>query len=461
MLSLAVRSFAFRHRLWETETRIVAALSGGSDSVAMLLLLHDLHAQNALRLDAVAHLNHAIRPEAHEDEHFCATLAAGLGVAFVSARLDVPALARERRLSIEVAARNARQEFLEGVRRTRGADLVATAHTQDDQAETVLLRLLRGAGNRGLGGIAPRRGRFVRPVLELTRADLQAELRRRRQDWREDATNLDLENPRNRVRHELLPYLERHFNPSARAALARAAELARIDEDALDREALAAGLGVTDRLSEALRLDRAALLALPDAIARRVVRDAIFSLHLQTSSGRDHVERVLAVARQEIRAAEIPGVRVEPSGRFVVLERKSRRAPAGPTFQADLPIPGEVRWEEARLAVSADGPQAPGGLSRDADTAETAYVAADQVGGHLMVRSRRQGDRFQPLGMAGRKKLQDLFIDRKIARRERDYVPIVTDERGRIVWVAGHVIGEEFRVTDRTNAVIILKLRRV
>jgi tRNA(Ile)-lysidine synthase len=458
MLSRAVEAFALRAGLWTGgRTRVLAAVSGGSDSVAMLLLLHDLHLRGALQLEAMAHLNHLIRAEAGEDERFCAQLAERLGVAFVSDRVDVPAMARQQRQSIEIAARAARRAFLEGVRRTRGADVVATAHTQDDQAETVMLRLLRGAGTRGLASIAPVSGRIIRPVLGLTRAELQDELRGRNQEWREDPTNEDLTNPRNRVRRELLPYLERHFNPSARAALARAAALARLDEDALDRAALAAAIGVVEAKDGWRQLDRAALAALPAAIARRVVRGAISSLRLQTPSGRDHVEAVLAVARGDTGAAEIPGARVEPSGRFVVLERKSRRTPARPPFLADLPIPGEVRWEEARVVVLAEGPlPAAGGAHHPAtEGVTTVMVAADELGEGLIVRSRRHGDRLQPFGLTGHKKLQDLLTDRKVARRERDLVPIVTDRRGRIVWVSGHVIGEDFRVSDRTNAVII------
>src|SRR5688500_11689687 len=156
-----VSEFARRHALWRPETRAIAAVSGGSDSVALLLLLRDLHARGELVLDAVAHLNHMTRAEAsNEDEAFCRELARSLALPFVTATIDVPAAARLQRQSIEVAAREARQQFFEDVLRARGATCVATAHTQDDQAETVLLRMVRGSGIRGLGGMAPaRRGR--------------------------------------------------------------------------------------------------------------------------------------------------------------------------------------------------------------------------------------------------------------------------------------------------------------
>jgi tRNA(Ile)-lysidine synthase len=467
-----VRRFARDHSLWDGDTRVLAAASGGSDSIAMLLLLHDLHSRSEVRLDAVAHLNHAIRAEADADEAFCRDLAHDLGIPFVSSRVDVPALARRRRQSIEVAARGARRRFLDEVMQSRGADRIATAHTQDDQAETVLLRLLRGAGRRGLGAIAPSRGRLIRPVLWATRQELRRELERRGQRWREDSTNADVNHPRNRVRHELLPYLERHFNPAVRASLARTADLARSDEELLARHAAAAAVHVVQVTDGSARLDLPALARLPGAVARRVVLNALSAVRPQTSGALGHVEAVLDVAAGRRGGADIAGLRVEHSRESVVLVRRDPRGSVPARFQADLPIPGEVRLPGIGIVIQAEGPFAtdavgPGGAAGDLGSTAgrlergDVLVAADGLGPTLIVRSRQPGDRLRPLGLGGSKKLQDLLVDRKVDRRERDNVPIVTDTSGRIVWVAGHAIGEEFRVTDRTNAVIILKLRRI
>jgi tRNA(Ile)-lysidine synthase len=462
-----VRRFATQHELWRAETRIVAAVSGGSDSVAMLLLLHDLHSRGELRLDAVAHFNHRIRLEADGDERFCAALAERLGITFVEATVDVPAVARQQRQSLEVAGRLARRTFLLNVRRERGADVIATAHTQDDQAETVLLRILRGAGHRGLGGIAPRARRLVRPVLFASRDELRTELQRRDVVWREDETNADVANPRNRVRHELLPHLEQRFNPSARRALARLADVARADEELLSRQAAAASVRAGLHVAGgSLTLDSGAAV-LPQAIRRRVIIHALTALRPATAPALRHVEAVEAVLCGRQRAIEIPGLRVEHSGRSVVLVSKSAPGAPAPRFKADLPIPGEVRWPEAGVVVQADGPfdctrgepwTRPDGHAINADMV---VVAADRLATSLVVRNRWPGDWLRPLGLGGRKKLQDVLIDRKVGREVRDFVPIVTDAEGRIVWVAGHLIGEEFAVTDRTNAVIILKLRRI
>jgi tRNA(Ile)-lysidine synthase len=467
-----IRRFARDQRLWQSHTRIIAAVSGGSDSVGMLLLLHDLHQRGDLVLVSVAHLNHGIRQEAGADEAFCRVLAERLDLPFVSSTVDVPSLGRERHQSIEVAGRLERRRILEAVRHSHNADVIATGHTEDDQAETVILRLVRGTGRRGLSGIAPSRGRLVRPVLAVTRGELRDELRRRGQSWRDDDTNLDLTNPRNRVRHEVLPYLARHFNPAVRRSLARVAGLARSDETLLARQSAAAAVHVVRLADDSARLDRLALTTLPEAVARRVVLFALGAVRPDTVGALEHVNLVLEVAAGRRRSADLPGVAVEHSGESVVLVRKDlRRAPAAP-FQADLPIPGEVRLLEAGVVLEAEGPYAvgdpclaapllvdstdPGPINRG-----TVHIAADQLGSALVVRSRRPGDRLRPLGLGGRKKVQDLLVDRKVSRSERDRVPIVTDADGRIVWVAGHAIGEEFRVTDRTNAVIILKLRHI
>ena len=443
--------------MWRPDTRVICAVSGGSDSVAMLRLLHDLHGQGELQLDAVAHLNHQIRPESDADEAFCASLAGDLGVPFVSSRLDVPARARETKQSLEVAGRAARRAFLDDLKTARGADRIATAHTEDDQAETLLLRMLRGAGQRGLSAIAPCRGSRVRPVLWATRAELRHELEHRGQPWREDVTNADLTNPRNRVRHELLPFLERHFNPSARRALARLADAARADDSLLARDAAMAASAVVRADAHGVRLDAAALIALPEAISRRVVQHALTAAG-QSAPGFDDVVIVLDIARGNRVSADLRRVRVEPFGEFVVLvSRGASRAPE--PFRFELTVPGEVQLHDAGWILEAAGPF--GQPQPQPLTTAVVHIDATAASGELVVRSRQQGDRMRPAGLGGSKKVQDILVDRKVRRQDRDAVPIVTDSRGRIVWVAGHVVGEEFRVTEGTKAVIILKLRRI
>jgi tRNA(Ile)-lysidine synthase len=441
--------------MWQPETRVVAALSGGSDSVAMLLLLHDLHSRSELRLHAVAHLNHSIRPEAGEDEAFCRTLAERLSIPFVSSSVDVPAIAREQRRSIEVAARMARRAFLDDVRRSHQADCIAIAHTEDDQAETVLLRLLRGAGQRGLAGIAPCRNRRIRPVLCATREELRHEVQRRGHEWREDATNADVSHYRNRIRHELLPYVEQHFNPSARRALARIADVVRAEDDFIAREMTAAAIDTVLVDRNEVRLDAAAIMAMPEAIARRVVQHGL-SVARHGAPTLDDVDAVMSVVSGARRAVDISALRAEHFRGFVVLV--PRRAPQPSTaFRFDLPVPGTLE-SNAGWIVEAETFDAPQEFAAHADVAQ---IDAAVTGDGLIVRSRQPGDRIRPVGLGGSKKLQDVLVDRKVNRTERDRMPVVTDRQGRIVWVPGHVLNEEFRVTANTKSVIILKLRRI
>jgi len=322
-----VRAFARRHDLWRPDTRVIAALSGGADSVALLLLLRDLHAAGELVLDAAAHLHHGIRGrEADQDQEFCDELCTRLDVSFITGRVDVPAIAARDRVSVEVAARRARQQFLADVRKARGADVVATAHTENDQAETVLLRLVRGAGGRGLAGIRPRRDHVIRPLLPITRQELRADMVARGQQWREDATNADVAIPRNRVRHELLPYLSQHFNPAITRALARLADVARADEawlDTLVERASGETMTVSD---EHVSLSVSALSDAPEALARRLARCALESANPGQAYTVEEVDLLVGVVRGERAAAEISGLRVE---RFRHSEVLIKRATAG------------------------------------------------------------------------------------------------------------------------------------
>ena len=443
--------------------RVVAAVSGGGDSVALLHLLAELTGRGLLTLAGVAHVNHRLRrPDSDEDERFCRNLASRLGVPCLVESVAVDDVARSRRVSVEQAGHQVRHALFGRAAGELSAARVALGHTIDDQAETVLLRLIRGAGAAGLSGMRPRAGLVVRPLLEVSRAELRGYLADRGIAFREDASNADLRVPRNRVRHELLPHL-RTYSPKIVEALARQADIAQADEAWLSRRANEAGADLVSQNRGAIEMDAAGLTALPPALARRVVREALERVAPgRAAIGFDPIERVRRVAAAGPRRADLPGCRVERAAGIVrLVARTGRGAPVPPPgFAYRLEIPGEVPVPEANVLVRAEvvEPGAagfPGCRAADGPTAVVAVPAAVP----LVVRSWRFGDRYRPLGLGGRsRKLQDLFVDRKVPRDDRGRVPLVLDADGCVIWVIGFGIGHDFRAGERSESMLFLKV---
>jgi tRNA(Ile)-lysidine synthase len=379
---------------------VVAGVSGGPDSTA----LAHAAAQAGARV-TVAHLDHGWRPGSAADAEAVAELSRRLRAPFRTERAE--GLRRS-----EAAARAARYEFLARVAREVGAAKVAVAHTADDQAETVLMRLIRGAGLDGLAGMPRRRPlvpgvELVRPLLRVPRARVLAYCREHDLPWLEDETNRDRAWLRNRVRHELLPLLERRFNPRVREALLRTAALLADDAAALD--------GWTRR---EYRRDGGGLVldgSLPVAVRRRLVRRFWAEETGLPPLPSRHVERLLAGP------ASLPrGWRGERRDGRLWLRAAASDRPA--PFSYVLPVPGAVDVPEAGVRVTAEG-----------------------EGGPLVVRSRRAGDRLRPWGGRGERKLQDVLVDAKVPRDERDRLAIVTAPDGTLLWVVGVVRAEALR----------------
>jgi len=471
MMSLQdrVRHAIERDALIPPGSRVLAAVSGGPDSVALLHLLQLLSGECRFTLAGLAHLNHGLRgDESDEDEAFCRALGAEHGLAVEVGRRDVAQLARDDRVSIEVAARRARYEFFADAAERLKVDRIATGHTRDDQAETFLLRVLRGAGATGLAGIRPRRGPVIRPLLDIRRDELVAFLASLHQAYRTDSSNRDLGIPRNWVRHRLVPLLAEHLNSDIIEVLAREATVLRDEAMLLDRLANEAAARLETALADrGVRLDAAALAGLPLALARRVVRQALARTDSARFHGFDHVEQVLALASRvgDRSAADLPGVRVERNGAGVVLyKRGSRSRPSAVAFRYELPVPGRVTVVECSCRIEARArrltpSQLVGGASVSANR-DTAVIDAGAAAAGLAVRSRRPGDSVRPLGLTGRKKLQDVLVDRKVPRVDRDRVPLVVDSLDRILWIAGHDVSEDAKVTERTRSVVVLKMIR-
>lgn len=443
---------------------VVIALSGGADSVALTALLLDLREHFGIEL-VLAHLNHALRVEADEDESFCRSFSENLSLPFVSDRVDVGALARRSKRSIEDAGRNARYEFLDAQAKRFGAQKIAVGHTLDDQAETFLLRLLRGSGRRGLSGIHPvKDSGIIRPLIEVRRREIESYLRERGLPFRCDRSNADPRFTRNRIRHEELPRLSSAYNPRLVEGLARTASLLRDEEEWMEAETDAAFAALATLSKDEVKLARNAFAAYPLALKRRVVRAAIDRLRGLGGVSHRHVEDVLALAQgQSGRELHLPGLLVERSFdrlRFVAgpaARTRKERERGYNGYEYRLSIPARVRIPEcsgilsARIAASKGRPDDP--LHGNAVT-----VGFDGSVPELAVRSPRPGDRFHPLGAPGSKPLARYLMDRKVSRDARQRVPLVVraastseDSGEEILWVVGHGVSERSRVSSSSG----------
>ncbi len=426
----------------------VVAASGGADSTALLHCLAALAPAAAWRL-AVAHLDHGLRAASGEDAAFVRGQAAALGLPFFTARVEVGALASSRSRSPEEAARRARRSYLTRVAVAWGADAVALGHTADDQAETVLLNLLRGAGTLGLAAMTPAHGLFVRPLLGQTRADARTYLNERGLAWREDETNRDPAFSRNWVRLEVLPALDERF-PHVRETLVALAAAARGEEAFLEGQA-AAYLGpmITAASSSTVSLAPFFPAALPEALRGRAARQ-IYRRLVGSTAGleRRHVADVVTLAPGG--AVSLPGgVRVSRGDEGLVFT-KAEGGPALTAWEVDLDVPGRTVITPLGLEVVATEGMAPWEMTGKGWG--EVWVDASRAEGPLAARGWRDGDWIRPVGLAGRKKLQDIFTDAKVPAAARRRWPVVTSGDD-VIWVPALALAEEAAARPATAAV--------
>ena len=445
-----------RYDLLDPHDRVLVAVSGGQDSLALLMLLHDLVSELQLEL-VVGHLHHGLRGEvADADQQHVGELAAQLGLPYATDRTDVAALAKAEGVGVEAAGRRARYAFFDRAADAHGCNKIALAHTATDRAETLLMNLFRGAGLPGLRSIPPRRGRIIRPLILVSRQETGEYCRITNMKVRLDSTNLDPTPLRNRVRANLLPQLEQEYGPGIEAALCRAAEhvLAEIEwTEPFVAQALEAA-----RQDEGLAV--APLQEMPRGLRQRVLRRFLAEAgHPLTDLSQERWEALEALVesggtgrRLELSAG--PGVELI----YGVLQT------VGPEDDADhceavfrLPVPGRVDLPDGSGLTATLGE--PGADDFPPASADEAVLDADRAGDVLLVRQPRPGDRFVPLGMSGQKKLQDFFVDEKVPPRQRRPW-LVTDEAGDILWVVGHRVAEAARVHDPTARRVMLRLSR-
>jgi tRNA(Ile)-lysidine synthase len=457
----------FREFGLEAGARVLVGLSGGPDSLALTHAL--LRAGFSVR---AAHFDHRLRPEASDEPQQVAALAADLGLDLAAGEGEVAAYAREEKLSIEEAGRMLRYRFLFAQAQSWGADAVAVAHNADDQAETVLMHLLRGAGLDGLSGMAPRSLPnpwseaipLVRPLLYTWRDEIEAYCAEHGLQPLLDPSNSEITFFRNRLRHELLPILA-NYNPQAKAHLAQSARLLAADQDLLESLTSAAWPGVLEgQSSDCLHLDRYALLEQPLALQRRLLRRAHAALRPDSRSGADFaaVERALALLAQDFSAPQ------DWLDDLFILSEGAAFWIAG--WQAQLPrpwpqAPVEALPFEAPRVLALDGWQlsasetSPEGADLDNADGFQTWLDAELAGSELLLRRRQPGDRFQPLGMDGSLKLADFFINEKLPQRARDAWPLLC-KGAEILWVPGFRPAHGYRLHADSRQALHLQLRQ-
>jgi tRNA(Ile)-lysidine synthase len=446
-LTALVRATIRRHAMLAGGERVLVAVSGGADSVALLATLLELDAE--LRLDLhVAHIDHQLRPDSAADARFVEALGARLGVPVLVERVEVA-----RAGSPEAAARSARHAALERLRQRHGAARIALGHTADDQAETLLMRVLDGAGVRGLAAIPAVRGPIIRPLIDARRRDIEAALRRAGFDWMEDPTNRDERFRRNRIRHDVLPALAAAGAGDVVPALVRTAALAREATAALDamasRELARLAIPAADG---GITLPLSGLRSLPSSVAPEVLRQAAAGLGSTAplrAWGHRGLARILAPLPPR-RPFRLGGVVVEVSGDRVRLGRTL----SGGLETRPLAVPGRTPLPEIHSAIEATVHEVAG--YRVPREKPVAAFDADLVPVPLAVRARRRGDRLVTADGLERR-LKSLLIASRIPRWDRSLVPIV-DAAGEILWVAGVRRAATAPLTDRTRRVLQLAL---
>jgi len=417
--------------------RLLAALSGGADSVALLCLLAENRDKYGFFLTA-AHYNHHIRgADANADAVFCEKLCEKLRVPLIIGEGDVPAEAAKTGMGLETAAREMRYRFLYKIMREHDFELLVTAHHGDDQAETILMHLFRGTGPEGIRGMTDFSGQIYRPLLKARKAELTDYLTRKGMKWREDLTNSHADNPRNALRLNVLPEIEKSY-PKAAEAICRYGELARLESDYIARQTR---LFSQERLTILPDGHRISLEGgFEEVLLRRLIRQICGG----DLSGKK-LEEIMLLTGENRGKTEISGeIFAEKTPSALYFLRKERKK----TAEVPLALNGETRFGENCLILAREVE-----ISWRKNKMNEEALDADALKG-AVIRSRREGDRIRPLG-CGDKLLSDYFTDKKIDRPMRDYVPLLAKGE-RVLWVMGLGISEDAKIRPDTRTVVKL-----
>jgi len=459
-----VRDTIARYEMFVPGDTVLIAVSGGPDSVTLAHILNTIAEEYTLQL-AIAHLNHGLRElESDRDAEFVAVLAGNLDLPFYLEKKDVRTFQRHRHLSPEEAARQVRYAFYHAVASKGGFNKIALGHHRHDNAELVLMNLLRGSGPLGLSGIAPvRDGKIVRPLIHLKRSEILDYISEKKITFVNDSSNADPAYRRNKIRHHLIPELKKSYNPAIVASLNRLGEILRTEDQWMD-ETLEPVFNecVLSRATGRVSLALPAVNGMHLAAGRRIIRKAIFSVKQDLRRITFlHVDAVLKLAKQgqACGSLNLPGgVRVIKDTAALTIQKED------PEFQADvsdyryvIAAEGITPIPEAKAAIKLVEIEA-NDLPDFRESGDTrAFFDRDCLQFPLVVRNFRPGDRFSPLGMAGTQKLKKYFINNKIPARQRKKCPLLLSA-DKIVWVAGHRTDNSVKLVPQTRRILMGEL---
>jgi tRNA(Ile)-lysidine synthase len=474
-----VRKYIRKYDLFQKGDRVIVGVSGGADSMALLSVMNRLKDELGIDL-VVSHLNHGLRDrESDDDCEWVKRTSDALGLSFLSKKIDVGELSQQTGMSLEDTARRERYAFFYQLLQDIPANRIALGHQFHDQAETVMLNLLRGAGARGLRGIMPIRDHvLVRPLLGIKRDEILAYLEKEKIDYREDESNQSELFLRNRVRHELLPYMKK-YNPQIEGRLHSLAETMRIENDYLEEQISA----ILKRWEVGLESEEIVILIedfqnLHEAMQRRVIKSILESRSQeQNGIGQTHITAVIDLARdghvgQKLSlpfTTEVLRTYNQLVFKKQIHRRSKERALHDRENSQDIglkdlcpglfeypvsKIPDEIEIKEAgtRLRLTTTGP-----MLYDFKAPISACIDYDKIEFPIIIRNIRPGDRFLPLCMTGSKKIKSFFIDRKIPRELRQRVPLLVDRKA-ILWIAGMAISDRVKVTTSTSTCLKIEI---
>ncbi|MBW6485909.1 MAG: tRNA lysidine(34) synthetase TilS [Syntrophobacterales bacterium] len=448
---------------------VLAAVSGGPDSVALLRILEILAGEYSLKI-TVAHLNHGLRgDDADRDEDFVRILSEKRNIAFITKRVDVRERQKKTGKSMEESSREERYRFLYETAAGCGAEKIATGHHRDDQVETFFINLLRGAGMDGLKGIAPIRDDcLIRPLLYVSRSEILEFLNREGLAYRTDSSNADQTFLRNSIRNWLLPELTKRYNPQLAAGVARTAEIIRQEDDYL--------LGVVRQLAASWGIeqdDREIAIPLSEflqqhrAIQARLIKFSLEGIAaFEKRIGCLHIEAVLELCHKKdnkLRKLDLPArILVEKWAKVLKIMKAPDRVIADGVskskggFEREVEIPGTISLPEINMNIRAEMIDKPG-FAELKSHPEAAFIDYDCLHPPLFIRNWRYGDRIDLLGLGGTKKLKKYFIDRKIPGALRGTIPLLVDAQS-VIWIAGERISQRVRITEKTKKVLKIEL---